>query len=250
MRQPIIVGNWKMNGTSASSRELLQEILDDADRSGSSCDVGVCVPYIFIPEAREILDGSRILLGAQNVADQSSGAYTGEISAQMLKEYECRLAIVGHSERRLHYGESNELVAARFRQAVDGGLIPILCVGETLGQRERNETFATIVNQLNAVLEVSGTQYLKNAIVAYEPVWAIGTGKTATSDQAQEVHRFIRSKVAGIDQAIADRLRILYGGSVKAENAAELLAMPDIDGGLIGGASLNAESFLMICNSV
>ncbi len=239
-----------MNGTSASSRELLQEILDDADRSGSSCDVGVCVPYIFIPEAREILDGSRILLGAQNVADQSSGAYTGEISAQMLKEYECRLAIVGHSERRLHYGESNELVAARFRQAVDGGLIPILCVGETLGQRERNETFATIVNQLNAVLEVSGTQYLKNAIVAYEPVWAIGTGKTATSDQAQEVHRFIRSKVAGIDQAIADRLRILYGGSVKAENAAELLAMPDIDGGLIGGASLNAESFLMICNSV
>jgi triosephosphate isomerase (TIM) len=250
MRQSIIVGNWKMNGTSVSSRALLHAIVDHAGRDGSGGDIGVCVPYIFIPEARRIVDGSRVLLGAQNVADQPSGAYTGEISAQMLKEYECRLAIVGHSERRLHYGESNELVASRFKQAVDGGLTPILCVGETSDQRERNETFATIIAQLDAVLGVSGIQYFKNAIVAYEPVWAIGTGKTATSDQAQEVHRLIRNNIAGIDQTIADALPILYGGSVKPENAAELFAMPDIDGGLIGGASLNAESFLAICNSV
>ncbi len=239
-----------MNGTLESSRDLLQKLRNRVDREGSRGEIGVCVPYVFIPEAREILNRSPILLGSQNVADQSSGAYTGEISARMLQEFDCRLAIVGHSERRLLYGESNELVAARFRQAIDSGLVPVLCVGETLEQRERGETFDTVLAQLNAVFARSGVQSLLNAIIAYEPVWAIGTGKTATGEQAREVHAFIRNKIAGIDEAVAEGLRILYGGSVKPDNARDLFSMPDIDGGLIGGASLDAESFLTICYSV
>ncbi|MGH8549190.1 MAG: triose-phosphate isomerase [Methylococcales bacterium] len=250
MRRSIVIGNWKMNGTLKSSRELLQTLRDQVDREYCGGEIGICVPYIFIPQARDILDGSRILLGSQNVADQASGAYTGEVSAQMLKEYDCRLAIVGHSERRLLYSESNELVAARFRQAFDVGLIPILCVGETLEQRERGETCETVLAQLETVFAGSGIHSLNKAILAYEPVWAIGTGKTATSEQAQEVHAFIRNKIACTDKAVADGLRILYGGSVKPDNARDLFSMPDIDGGLIGGASLEADSFLTICYSV
>ncbi|MGR9105991.1 MAG: triose-phosphate isomerase [Gammaproteobacteria bacterium] len=246
MRKPLVVGNWKMNGTVESSGQLLQELRDRIDAVPGQAEIGVCVPYLFIPLAQEILKGSRILLGAQNVADQSSGAFTGEISAGMLKEYNCRLAIVGHSERRLLYGESDELVAARFKYAVEGGLVPILCLGETLEQREAGATLSTVVRQLDAVIALCGVQSLHSAVIAYEPVWAIGTGRTATSDQAQEVHDGIRNKIAGLDKAVARGLRILYGGSVKPDNAAELFSMPDIDGGLIGGASLDAESFLKI----
>lgn len=249
MRHPIVIGNWKMNGTLQSSRELLQKICGGVDQSKST-EIGVCVPFILIPEVEKLLRGSEILLGSQNVADKSSGAYTGEVSAQMLNEYHCRLAIVGHSERRLIYGETNEQVAARFEQAICGGLIPVLCVGETLEHREKNSTFDIIEAQLDAVLTLSGIEAFENAILAYEPVWAIGTGMTATSGQAQEVHAFVRNKIADLKKSVAGGLRILYGGSVKPENAKELFSMPDIDGGLIGGASLDAESFLSICYSV
>jgi triosephosphate isomerase (TIM) len=250
MRRSIVIGNWKMNGTISSTREFLQALRYRVDQDGGLGAIGVCVPYIFIPIAREILGDSRILLGAQNVADHSAGAYTGEVSARMLREYDCRLAIVGHSERRLLYGESNELVAARFSQAVESGIMPVFCVGETLDQRERGETFDTIMAQLEVVMAKSGVQALSDAVVAYEPVWAIGTGKTATCDQAQEVHAFIRNRIAAADKTVAESLRILYGGSVKPENAADLFSMPDIDGGLIGGASLDADSFLTIYYSV
>jgi triosephosphate isomerase len=197
-----------------------------------------------------LLNDSRVLFGSQNVADRQAGAYTGEVSAQMLKEFGCTLAIVGHSERRALYGESNELVAERFRQAVGEGLVPVLCVGETLDQRQQDKTFDIIDAQLNAVLDTSGTEALDGVIVAYEPVWAIGTGMTATDEQAQEVHQYIRNRVADRNQTIAQELRIVYGGSVKPDNAARLFSMPDIDGGLIGGASLEADSFLSICCSV
>jgi len=249
MRRPIVIGNWKMNGSLESSRQLVLAIGEKAvDDCGA--DIGVCVPFVFIPEVSSLLDGSRVLVGSQNVADRPAGAYTGEVSAQMLKEFGCTLAIVGHSERRALYGESNELVAERFRQAVGEGLVPVLCVGETLDQRQQGKTFDIINAQLDAVLDTSGTEALDGVIVAYEPVWAIGSGMTATDEQAQEVHQYIRNRVSGRNQTIARALRIVYGGSVKPDNAARLFSMPDIDGGLIGGASLEADSFLSICCSV
>jgi triosephosphate isomerase len=249
MRRSLVVGNWKMNGTRESVRRLLAEILAGVGESDRA-DVGVCVPYVFIPEVADKLKGSRVLLGAQNVADQESGAFTGEISAAMLKEFGCRLVIVGHSERRILYGESDQSVAKRYAKAIEHGLLPILCVGETLEQREAGETFAVIDQQLGAVLNSAGVRSLANAVIAYEPVWAIGTGKTATTEQAQEVHAYIRSKISNQDRAIGESIQILYGGSVKADNAADLFAMPDIDGGLVGGASLDAQSFLAICHSI
>ena len=238
-----------MNGGRESSKELLRCLAHDA-ASIEAVDIGVCIPYVFIPEAAELLANSQIFLGSQNVADQEFGAYTGEISASMLVEFGCKLAIVGHSERRALYGESSELVAGRYRQAIASGLTPILCVGETLEQREKGKTFDVVDEQLSAVLESVGVTSLNNAVIAYEPVWAIGTGETATTDQAQDVHAMIRDRVASLDESVADNLRIVYGGSVKPDNATNLFAMPDIDGGLIGGAALNADSFLSICNSV
>ena len=249
MRRAFVVGNWKMNGRRDSSRELLRRLLQGI-ASTETVDIGVCVPYVFIPEASELLANSPIMLGSQNVADKESGAFTGEVSGTMLVEYGCRLAIVGHSERRALYGESSELVAGRYQQAIASGLIPILCVGETLAQREQGLTFDVVDSQLSPVLNLAGVASLRHAVIAYEPVWAIGTGKTATTDQAQEVHGMIRNRIAELDQEVADGLRILYGGSVKPENASELFKMTDIDGGLIGGASLDADSFLSICNAV
>lgn len=249
MRRPFIVGNWKMNGGRGSSKELLRCLVHGA-ASIENVDIGVCIPYVFIPEAAKLLVNSRILLGSQNVADQESGAFTGEISGPMLVEFGCKLAIVGHSERRALYGESSELVADRYRQAIASGLVPILCVGETLEQREQGKTFDVVDAQLSPVLELAGVASLNNAVIAYEPVWAIGTGKTATTDQAQNVHAMIRDRVASLDESIAANLRVLYGGSVKPDNAASLFAMPDIDGGLIGGAALDADSFLSICNAI
>jgi len=244
MRQSLVVGNWKMNGTLASAELLAKGIIAGL---GSNA---VCVPYVFLSNVGQIVKDTRLALGAQNVADKPSGAFTGEISASMLGEMNCKYALVGHSERRTYYGDTNETVADRFFQAQAQDIIPILCVGETLEQREQNQTFSVINEQLDAVINVAGIQSFSKAVIAYEPVWAIGTGKTATDEQAQEVHLYIRKYIAAKDQAIAEKLQILYGGSAKPENAKGLFAMPDIDGGLIGGASLDAESFLKIYHSI
>ncbi len=238
-----------MNGTLTSTEKLLTQLVTGIGH-GNNREVGVCVPCPFLSLAQSLLRNSSILLGSQNVADHPSGAFTGEVSAAMLKEFDCELAIVGHSERRGLYAETSELVAKRYCQAIATGLTPIICVGETLEQRDSGTTFDVIDQQLNAVLTEAGVESLRTAIIAYEPVWAIGTGKTATSEQAQEVHAHIRNKIADIDKLQAEAVRILYGGSVKPENAADLFSMPDIDGGLIGGASLDAQSFVAICSSI
>jgi triosephosphate isomerase len=242
-----VVGNWKMNGSRAKARELASAILAGLD--GANADVGVCPPFVHLPEVGALLQGSPALLGSQNIADQDEGAYTGEVSAALLKEFGVSLAIVGHSERRIVYGESSELVAKRYAKAIEHGVTPILCIGETLEEREANRTFDVVGEQLDAVLNLCGVASLAKAVIAYEPVWAIGTGKTATTEQAQEVHAWIRGKLAALDANVAENLQILYGGSVKADNAQALFSMPDIDGGLIGGASLDAGSFLKIVHS-
>jgi triosephosphate isomerase len=247
-RRPLVVGNWKMNGTRASVQALLADILAGLP-ADARAEVGVCPSYVFIPEIAAALAGKSVLLGAQNVGDQDQGAFTGEISAPMLREFGCTLAIVGHSERRLVYGESSPLVAARYGKAIAHGITPILCVGETLEQREEGNTFAVIDEQLQAVFDLCGVGSLSKAVIAYEPVWAIGTGRTATTEQAQEVHAYIRGQIAERNPEVAAGLKILYGGSVKSDNAQALFGMPDVDGGLIGGASLDAKSFLSICLS-
>ncbi len=249
MRRPLVVGNWKLNGTRASTRRLLSEIVAGL-KSDVTSEAAVCVPFVFISQVAEQLADTGLLWGSQNVADQDHGAFTGEISALMLKEFGCRFAIIGHSERRHIYGESNVLVVERFKQAITNDLHPILCVGETLEEREKDDTFNVIEKQLSPVMEIAGVESFVNAVIAYEPVWAIGTGRAASTEQAQQVHAYIRKIIAGFNKSIAENLRILYGGSVTAENATALFSMADIDGGLIGGASLNAQSFLEIINSV
>ena len=249
MRRPLVAGNWKMNG----SRERVRALVDGIQAGIGSverAEVAVCPPFVYIPQVAEQLAGSPIALGAQNVCDHAEeGAYTGEIAGSMLAELGCRYVIVGHSERRNLYGESDELVARRFAAARKAGLVPILCVGELLEERERGVTEAVVARQLDAVLELEGVGAFREAVIAYEPVWAIGTGHTATPEQAQEVHAFIRARLAERDAGVAEVARILYGGSVKGSNAADLFAQPDIDGGLIGGASLKADEFLTICRA-
>lgn len=244
-RRPLVVGNWKMNGNLASSQQLISEILAGLP-ADCRADVGVCPPAIFIPEVSKLIGKGPVRVGAQNVADQDKGAFTGELSAPMLREFGCTLAIVGHSERRAIYGETDALVAKRYAKAIEHGVTPILCVGETLEEREANQTFAVIDTQLAAVIDLCGVESLAKAVIAYEPVWAIGTGRTATTEQAQEVHAYIRSKIAALNATIAANLQILYGGSMKPDNAVALMAQPDVDGGLIGGAALEAASFLAI----
>jgi triosephosphate isomerase (TIM) len=248
MRRSLIIGNWKMNGNRASSEALAKGII--AGLGDDVADIAVCVPYVHISDIGQVVKGTRLALGAQNVADKSSGAFTGEVSATMLKEYGCKYALVGHSERRSYYGDSDQSVAERFCQAQEQGIIPVLCIGETLNEREQNKTFDVVTAQLDAVVSKAGIAAFNNAVLAYEPVWAIGTGLTATDEQAQEVHHFIRQYLADKDQSVSAKIQILYGGSAKPENAKGLFAMPDIDGGLIGGASLDAESFLKIYHSV
>ena len=248
MRRSLVVGNWKMNGTLAGAELLAKGII--AGLGPDIGDIAVCVPYVHLPSVGALVKGTRLAVGAQNVADKPSGAFTGEVSAAMLKEFNCRYALVGHSERRNYYGDTNETVAARFCQAHGQNIIPVLCVGETLEQREQDLTFEVIDDQLEAVIHLAGIDAFNSAVIAYEPVWAIGTGKTASDEQAQEVHHYIRQYIAAKDQAIADKIQILYGGSAKPENAKGLFAMPDIDGGLIGGASLAADSFLKIYHSI
>lgn len=248
MRRKLVAGNWKMHGTLAQNASLLDAVRDGM-ASIPNVDCAVCVPFPYLFQAQQKLSGSNVKWGSQDVHQLDKGAYTGEVSAAMLNDFACTYAIVGHSERRAYYGESSHLVAEKFLAAQQAGLTPILCVGETLEQREAGVTEAVVAEQLDAVIGLGGVQALSNAVVAYEPVWAIGTGKTATSSQAQVVHAFIRQRVAAQDGQIAAGLCILYGGSVKANNAAELFAMPDIDGGLIGGASLVADEFLAICRA-
>src|SRR5262245_8699388 len=241
MRARLVAGNWKMNGSLRANAALLDALKAGVKTAGKSeLRVAVCVPFPYLGQVSSALAGSAIAWGAQDVSEHDSGAYTGEVSGAMLKEFGCRYAIVGHSERRALYGEDDARVAAKFIAARRSGLTPILCVGETLEQRERGETERVVGRQLDAVITAAGAAALANAVLAYEPVWAIGTGRNATPQQAQEVHAFVRGRLAA-------GLTILYGGSVKPGNAKELFAMPDIDGGLIGGASLVAEDFIAIC---
>jgi len=248
MRRSLIMGNWKMNGSLQEGQQLASALA--AGLGDVQQEVAVCVPFIYLSEISKVLANSAIALGAQNVADQASGAYTGEISAAMLADIGIKYALVGHSERRSYYGDTNQSVANRFVQAIKQNVIPVLCVGETLAEREGNKTFQVIDEQLDAVIATAGIEAFSKAVIAYEPVWAIGTGKTASDEQAQEVHHYIRQRIAGIHPEIAEKLQILYGGSVKPDNAKALFAMPDIDGGLVGGASLDANGFLQICHSV
>jgi triosephosphate isomerase len=245
MRQPLVAGNWKMNGSTDSVKALVEGIRAGID-AVTTAEMAVCPPYVYIPQVASLAAGSAISFGAQDVSDQQAGAYTGEVAPGMLVDIGCKYAIVGHSERRSIYGESDEFTASKFAAARKAGLIPILCVGELLEEREQGITEQVVARQLDAVINLEGIEAIGNAVIAYEPVWAIGTGKTATPDQAQEVHAFIRSKLAGLDAAVADKVQILYGGSMNPGNAADLLAMPDIDGGLIGGASLKPDDFLAI----
>ena len=247
-RRPLVAANWKMNGSLASIRILLEGILTGL-QSGLKPEVVICPPYIYIHEVARKLDNTPVSVGAQNVSQHDAGAYTGEVSVAMLKDYNCEYVIIGHSERRTLYCETDAIVADKFARVVESGLKPVLCIGETLNEREADETEEVIARQLDSVIERAGVGAFEMAVIAYEPVWAIGTGRTATPEQAQEVHAFIRLRLARHDEAIADRLRIVYGGSVKAENANELFNMADIDGGLIGGASLNAGDFLTICRA-
>ena len=248
MRQKLVAGNWKMHGGLEANAALLRSVAAGAAGLGQVA-VAVCVPYPYLAQAQSLLTGTHVAWGAQNLSEHAKGAYTGEVSASMLSDFGCRYVLVGHSERRSLYGEGDALVAVKFMAAQAAGLCPVLCVGETLAERERGETAAVVAAQIDAVLGVAGIEAFAKAVVAYEPVWAIGTGRTATSDQAQEVHAAIRAQLASVDGRVAGALQILYGGSVKPGNAQELFGMPDIDGGLIGGASLVGEDFLAICRA-
>lgn len=247
IRRALIAGNWKLNGSRQSVLELSAEI--SAGVAQLDLDVLVCPTSVHLADVLSVVGDSPVHLGAQNCSSEVSGAFTGEVSPQMLTEFGCEYVIVGHSERRALFGESSELVAAKCVNVQKAGMTPILCVGETLEQREAGEVESVIGEQLDALLDVDGVAAFSQVVVAYEPVWAIGTGKTASPEQAQNVHALIREKIAGLDAGIAAELRILYGGSVKPDNALTLFAQDDIDGGLIGGAALDAESFLAICDA-
>ncbi len=245
MRQSLVVGNWKMNGSLEANRSLIEGIKQNI-ASVKNAEMAVCPPFIYLQQVKDLLTGTSISWGAQNVSQQDLGAFTGETATSMLVDFGCKYVIVGHSERRSIYGESDELVAEKFAKVQSAGLIPILCIGELLEEREAGNTESVVKRQLDAVLNLQGVASLEKSVIAYEPVWAIGTGKTATPQQAQDVHAFIRTQISALDSNIANKVQILYGGSVKGSNAKELFTMSDIDGGLIGGASLQANDFLAI----
>ena len=247
MRKKFVAGNWKMHGSFQKNAVLLDSL--KAQSADLACDVAVCVPYPYLAQVQALLEGSKIALGAQNLSEHATGAFTGEVSAAMLGEFACRYVLVGHSERRTIYGESDAVVAEKFAAALSNGLVPVLCVGEKLDEREGGLTDQVVSRQLAAVLGRVGVAAFAKAVVAYEPVWAIGTGMTASPAQAQDVHRAIRAQVAALDAGVANGLQILYGGSVKPQNAKELFSQADIDGGLIGGAALVADDFLAICRA-
>jgi triosephosphate isomerase (TIM) len=244
MRPKLVVGNWKMNGSRAANAALLAGIVEGLAQAKATCAVCVPAPYLF--QCQQLLADSPVAWGGQDVSVHAAGAYTGEVAAAMLADFGCRYVIVGHSERRAYHAESNELVAQKARAALEAGLSPIVCVGETLGQREAGQTADVVGAQLGAVLGALDDAQARKIIVAYEPVWAIGTGKNATPAMAQEVHAALRAQLQARIGGAAEETSILYGGSMKPDNAAELMAQPDIDGGLIGGASLKAADFLAI----
>ncbi|MFM0738956.1 triose-phosphate isomerase [Paraburkholderia xenovorans] len=247
-RTKLVVGNWKMHGRLAENAVLLQAVAQGAGELSADVRVGVCVPGPYLAQAQSLLSGSRVVWGAQDVSAFTQGAYTGEVAASMVVDFGASLVIVGHSERRAYHRESSELVAVKAQRVLEAGLTPVVCVGETLEEREAGSTEQVVGDQLDAVLVKLSDVEAARIVVAYEPVWAIGTGKSATSEQAQAVHAFLRSRLAAKGAAVAD-VPLLYGGSVKPENAEELFRQPDIDGGLIGGASLKAQDFLAICKA-
>jgi triosephosphate isomerase (TIM) len=246
MRRPVVAGNWKMHGSRSANESLLAELVERV-KPEWRVEVVVFPPYVYLAEAVRTLDDSDIAAGAQDVCAEPVGAFTGQVGAPMVKDVGARYVIVGHSERRRLYHEDDALVARKFGAALKAGLTPVLCVGETLEEREAHRTEAVVARQLDAVVAMNGIGSFAHAIVAYEPVWAIGTGRNASPEQAQAVHAYVRHRMAAQDAKIAGQLRILYGGSVKASNAAELFGRPDVDGGLVGGASLVADEFLQIC---
>lgn len=248
MRQLLIAGNWKMHGTRRSATRLAGEISQALDASAAR-EIMICPPFVHLVEVGQVIQGSSVILGAQSLSAEEEGAYTGEVSGAMLRDCGCRYVIVGHSERRALCGENDALVARKFMAAQRADLIPILCLGETLEERRRGQSREVVTRQLQAVLDAAGIAAFARAAIAYEPVWAIGTGNTATPEQAQEVHALIRSSLAARDAKIAAAIRLLYGGSVKASNASALFHMPDIDGGLVGGAALQAQEFAAICRA-
>ena len=248
MRKKLVAGNWKMHGSAAQNAELLAGV-KAALAAEQGAQFAVCPPFPYLEAVGRLLAGSNIRLGAQNVSEHTSGAYTGEVAAAMLSECGCHFVLVGHSERRTLYAENDAVVAAKFKAVQAAGMVPILCVGETLAEREGGRTDAVIQRQISAVINSAGIAAFAQAVVAYEPVWAIGTGKTASPEQAQAVHAAIRAQIAAADAGIAAALKILYGGSVKPDNAAALFALPDVDGGLIGGASLQVDNFAAICKA-
>ena len=255
-RRYLVAGNWKMHGSQTMTAELISGIAKQLgldDDSGLGFDVLVCPPTAYLSAAQKSIEsiGSTIKLGAQDVNENESGAFTGETSLSMLSEFGCQYVLLGHSERRTLFGESDQSVAGKFAACVanQANIVPVLCIGETLSDRQAGNTEQVVARQLDAVIEKVGIQGFDNAVIAYEPVWAIGTGETASPEQAQQVHAYIREKLHKLDPAIAEKTQILYGGSVKAANAEELFAQTDIDGGLIGGASLDAESFAGICEA-
>lgn len=245
MRQKLVIGNWKMHGSLAANAALL----DGIKAAPARARLAVCAPFPYLAQCQATLAGTAIGWGAQDVSAEVRGAFTGEVAAPMLAEFGCAYVLVGHSERRSYHGETDATVATKALRALESGLTPVICVGETLAQREAGETEAVVGRQLAAVVEALSIEQLGRIVLAYEPVWAIGTGKTATSEQAQAVHAYLRKQVAAASVDVAARMQILYGGSVKPDNAAELFSMSDIDGGLIGGASLKAEDFLAIGNA-
>lgn len=244
MKQKLIAGNWKMNGSLTANQALVQAVLAGLTDRSAACKVAVCVPAAYLAQVQSLLAGSAIDLGAQDVSAQESGAFTGEISARMLQDFGVRYALVGHSERRAYHGETDAVVATKAQRALAAGITPIVCLGESLAEREAGQTEEVVKRQLAAVIHANG-HCLSEIVVAYEPVWAIGTGKTASPEQAQQVHAVLRAQLRAAS-AQAERIKILYGGSMNAANAAQLLAQPDIDGGLIGGAALKASDFLTI----
>ena len=247
MRKTIVAGNWKMNASKESVNTLIEGILSGMNEVSS--EVIVCAPFPYLSQVESLIQGSSLMLGAQNLNVNPAGAYTGEVSADMIKDFGAQHVIVGHSERRSLYGETNAIVAEKTKAAIDAGLTPLLCVGESLEDRESGNTEAIVEEQINAVIDLIGIESFDQVIIAYEPVWAIGTGLTATPEQAQAVHLFIRNLLADSSEKIAKRTPILYGGSMNAGNAADLISCSDIDGGLIGGAALKAEDFLQICKA-
>lgn len=246
MKKKLIAGNWKMNGSTAANAALVQQLL--AGVGAAACDIAVCVPAPYLAEVGSLLKGSAIAVGAQDVSAHDAGAYTGEVSAGMLRDLSVRYAIVGHSERRQYHGETDAVVASKAQKALAAGITPIVCVGETLQEREAGLTEEVVKRQLAAVIHTNG-HCISEIVVAYEPVWAIGTGKTASPEQAQQVHAVLRAQLRAATEH-ADRVQILYGGSMNAANAAQLLGQADIDGGLVGGASLKAADFLTIIAAV